>query len=506
MATAAQRKKARDNLPSAMRKYIIDPTVVYGFTGALLSPRFDNPKPTPDFHIELWENCCRSDPRVAIAAPRGHAKSTAVTHSFILACALFMKKRNIMILSDTEEQARAFLGDIKVELTENTDLMREFQITHFLKDNGKELIVMMGEHGYVFRIFARGMGQSLRGAKWRGMRPDLIVGDDIENDELVENPDRRLKMKRWMMSALLPMISADGHVRLVGTILHYDSYLENILRSSHWTTKRYEAHDDNFEHILWPEQYNKEWLQEKYEHYKEQGQEDLYYQEYRNIPIDPKSALIRREDLLALEDAERKAPGTYYITVDLAISDKNRADYSVFLIWKILKEGTLCLAQMIRGRFDSPVIIDTIFSLQSIYKPDMFVFEGDNIQKAIMPIMNVEMMHRGIFPHITVLTSSKDLIARSWDIRARIRTRMVKFDKEPEWWPTVEHELVRFPRAKHDDIVAAASLMGRILDKTSEPPTQKELDEQDFLEAREPYEEDYEENYTDQGFCVDTGY
>lgn len=44
---------------------------VYGFTNAMLLSRFDNPQPTPAFHVELWNMCCSPHQHVAVAAPRG---------------------------------------------------------------------------------------------------------------------------------------------------------------------------------------------------------------------------------------------------------------------------------------------------------------------------------------------------------------------------------------------------------------------------------------------------
>lgn len=42
-----------------------------GFTRGLLAARYDNPKPIPSFHKEMWKLCCSGSPKVAIAAPRG---------------------------------------------------------------------------------------------------------------------------------------------------------------------------------------------------------------------------------------------------------------------------------------------------------------------------------------------------------------------------------------------------------------------------------------------------
>ena len=59
--------------------------------------------------------------------------------------------------------------------------------------------------------------------------PDLVVADDIEDDETVMNQDRRRKFKRWFYGAVRPILSHSGIIRIVGTILHLDSMLENLM-------------------------------------------------------------------------------------------------------------------------------------------------------------------------------------------------------------------------------------------------------------------------------------
>jgi hypothetical protein len=68
---------------------MINASTVKGLTLGLLAVNYDNPKPVPYFHEEMWELCCSEHKKVAIAAPRGHAKSTAITHAYILAEVLF---------------------------------------------------------------------------------------------------------------------------------------------------------------------------------------------------------------------------------------------------------------------------------------------------------------------------------------------------------------------------------------------------------------------------------
>ena len=144
---------------------------------------------------------------------------------------LFRESDYVLVVSDTVSQAVQFLGDIKKELTDNEDLTSLFGVKGLLKDTEDDIICEMDD-GHLFRVQARGSEQKVRGLKWKNKRPSLLICDDMENDEIVLNRDRRLKFKRWFYAALLPALSDKGKVRVVGTILHMDSLLENLMPGS----------------------------------------------------------------------------------------------------------------------------------------------------------------------------------------------------------------------------------------------------------------------------------
>lgn len=489
---------------------MLDAETLYGFQGSMLSARYDEPKPTPDFHFELWELVCSIDPRVAIAAPRHHAKSTAVTHAYVLGCVLFKIKQNVMLLSDTQDQAEQFLYDIKTELQENKELREEFGIKRFIRERDNEIIVEMGEEGHMFRIFAKGTGQSLRGSKWRGKRPDLVVCDDMENDEMVMNKDRRQKIKKWFLSTLLPILSDTGQIRVVGTILHADGLLEWLLTSDFWTSRRYEAHDENFKNILWPEKWPEAKLRELQAVYAEAGENEIYLQEFRNIPIDDSIALFRKADF---HDIKRDANGEiieeyleFYIGVDCAVSERTTADWTVFAVVGVNKTGLLKVVDIQRERMDPLTIVDTFFELEEAYKPICFVVEDENISKSIGPFIYAEMPKRNMWPVIETLShENKDLVRRSASIRARHRAGGVQYNHKAEWYPVLYEELTLFNRGKNDDIVSGLALVGMWLAKMADAERpDDDLDEDDYY-GDDDYE-DYEDDTLDMGRNYETGY
>jgi hypothetical protein len=152
----------------------LDAPLVHGIADLFLKSGFDAPKPTPEFHDLMWELCCSDETHVAIAAPRSHAKSTAITHCYLITNLIFRARSYVIIISDTEEQAVGFLGDIKREFLENEDLIQQFGVKRFIKEAETDVIVEFDD-GEQFRILAKGSEQKIRGKKWRGKRPDLVV-------------------------------------------------------------------------------------------------------------------------------------------------------------------------------------------------------------------------------------------------------------------------------------------------------------------------------------------
>ena len=393
-----------------------------------------------------------------------------------------------------------------MELLDNEDLQSLFPIRRFVKNTENDIVVQM-EDGYMFRILAKGSEQSLRGLKWNGMRPKLIICDDMENDELVMNKDRREKFMRWIYGALIPCLAPDGKMRVVGTILHLDSFLEQCMpkdydkltvleplksystkstKVSMWKGVRYRAHTSDFSHILWEDRFPIAKLKQLQAEYMARGIPDVYSQEYLNYPLDPTKAYFRRRDFLPIPSQEADALDegrlrlSYYIGLDMAISEKERADFTAYEVFGMDQHGVLYHVDEVRDRMDGREIIDTLFVLQKKYSPEFFAVESEKIAKALGPFLHEEMLKRGIFPNLVEITPSKDLWQRARSFQGRHRANAIKFDKRAEWYPAFEDELATFPRNPHDDRVASCAILGMALDRMVEAPTNEEVEEEEY--------------------------
>lgn len=491
--------------------------IISGFVGSVLAKRFEGATASPQFHHELWGYACSDHQFVAVAAPRGHAKSTAGTIAYGLAELLFRNSRFLVIVSDTEAQAQMFVEAMKSELSENEDLVELFGIKKddkgkvvFPKDTATDVIVECSD-GYTFRIIGKGAEQKMRGLNWNGTRPDLIIIDDLENDELVMNKDRREKLRRWVSGALLPAKSPKGKIRMWGTILHMDSQLNRYMpqdggkfvlddgikvyeewpdkRVRGWLAVKYRAHNPNMDSILWPDRFpKKHWITTR-EAYSNEGILDVYSQEYLNNPIDESVAYFKRGDLTPMSEEERtdirnnRKPLKYYCSIDLAIAETEKADYSAFVIAGVDENRHMFITNIIRERIDAREIVDTILALHKAYQFEAIGIEEMMISKSIGPFLREEMLNQNIFPQIVKMKHrGKDKIQRARSMQGRLRAKTVKFDKQADWYPALESEMIRFPRDKHDDQVDALAYLGLLLDEVIEAPTVSQLEEEEYID------------------------
>lgn len=482
----------------------LDAPLVHGIADLFLKSGFDKPQKTPPFHDEMWGLCCLPDEHVAIAAPRGHAKSTAITHAYLITNLMFRARSYAIIISDTEEQAVQFLGDIKREFLENEDLIQQFGIKKFIKEAETDIIVEFDD-GEQFRVLAKGSEQKIRGRKWKGKRPDLIIGDDLENDEIVMNPDRREKFRRWFNRVVLPMGGDDCIIRIVGTILHLDSFLQRRLEDHTWVTKKFSAHEKDFKNILWPEKFSKKRLMAIRARYEADGDLEGYSQEYLNEPVAEGATYFRKEDFIPMDapdyEMHRSGRMIYVAAADFAISEKEKADNTVIMVAGIDEEGIIYIIDVRIGKIGSIDIIDELISVGRRYDPEVFTFETEKIDKAIGPFLDQEMRKTGVYLNLDKVTPSKSKTVRGKSIQAMMKSGSVRFDVEADWYPDFYSEMMTItpagPKGKHDDQFDAFAYIGLTIHKHNTAPT-----------AEEAEDEEWEDEHEDElfGVCATTGY
>lgn len=489
----------------------LTPTMLAAFAGGFLYERYDQPVPTPDFHYRGWELYCSDHPQCSLVAPREHAKSTSFTFTYILAEVCFRNSDYVILVSSTEEFAAEQLGNIRTELLENEALREEVGIVGFEKDSTTDIIVNCVD-GHQFRILARGAEQRIRGRLWKGKRPNLLICDDMEDDEQVENKDRREKFRRWFFRAAKQALGRGGRTRAHGTILHEDSLLSRLQKNKTWRTLFHKAHDsfDDFSNILWVEAWPEERLRARRQEFIEDGDSAGYSQEFLNDPQDNSEAYLRKGDFVGMNEDERARHKIYGAAADFAVSKADRANRTSFTVGGKDQTNLLHIVDERVGRWASMEIvrelppdlnqlaytecpqgyqigwIEEMFSLQTRWDLQFFWVEDGVIWKAIKDMVFSEMRKRDVWINIIEIPSIKDKATRGRAYQKRHRAGGLRFDKQAEWYPGFESENLKFTgnsAATLDDQFDSAALLALGFDRHMEVPHEEDFMEEEELET-----------------------
>lgn len=209
------------------------------------------------FHNEAARKV-RSTPnlKAVFQWPRGHAKSTHFD-IFMPLWLMSQPKRLInfmVIVGKSEDSAIRLLGDIQAELEHNQRIIADFgrqrgsaswQDGEFKAANG-------------VKFLACGRGQSPRGLRDRESRPDYIVIDDLDDDELCRNEKRVHDLTDWVKEALFGSLDVGrGRFIMVGNLISKNSVLFNITKTPGVFVSVIKAVDRNGEPV-WRGKWTKE--------------------------------------------------------------------------------------------------------------------------------------------------------------------------------------------------------------------------------------------------------
>ncbi|MCC7477053.1 phage terminase large subunit [bacterium] len=145
-----------------------------------------------------------------------------------------LRKRNILIIGANQQEASAKLRLVVAEL-EGNPLLRLLcgsgiaplidRKGHRVAYGDSEIVLACGS-----RVRALGFGSKVRGQLFGGLRPDLIILDDPEDDLSVASPLSRRRLRDWCDSALLNSLDVTrGSLVWLGTLLRHDSVLAQWL-------------------------------------------------------------------------------------------------------------------------------------------------------------------------------------------------------------------------------------------------------------------------------------
>jgi len=355
----------------------------------------------------------------------------------------------------------------------------------------------------------------------QGERFDIVVADDVISAENSRTQESRLRMKNWLDGGEFQgRLNPERRMRLVvGTFQHYGDYYhtkkgeaeekgvwayheEDMIQGGTWPPKRIDPDQpDHMDNIripedlvtIWPQEWTAEklvpdWLNNK----------TTFAQTRQNILIDPEEQWFPVQLLEAVKadgagylDSKKYKPllsrwpisigippegsGLYnlysemgfnidrfdrIITVDLASTESQWSDYTVFQLWALDRDSQIriILNQLRRKTADPGKLGGLLRDWVSAYHPSKLIVEANAVEK---------LFARGLSKVIGFPVTIKPLDKRKTEMILNVRDLI---QSNLLWVPWADDnyrtqyvfasfidELNEYPFGVHDDTVAAAA-------------------------------------------------
>jgi len=249
------------------------------------------------FHHEMFQLSEDETVRMLVVMSfRGSGKSTILNTSLAIWSILGkQQKKFVLILSETQEQARTHLKNLKTVLEENELLRADLGPFQEIEEPWNATTLIIPKYGA--RITVASSEQSVRGMRNNQYRPDLIIADDIESTPSVKNREGRNKIDDWFTSEILPIGDIGTRIVVVGNQLHRDSLLMRLKariegEEMDGVYRQYPLLNEKGV-CLWPQKFKTEKDIEDLR--KTIGREEVFLREYLLQLVDRRDQVIKKE-------------------------------------------------------------------------------------------------------------------------------------------------------------------------------------------------------------------
>lgn len=403
---------------------------------------------------------------IFIEAFRGSAKSTIMNTSLALWSVLGKPQTKfILILGQTQEQARHHLKNIRIEIEQNDLLRADLGPFQEEEDEWKSQSLIIPK--YQAKIMAVSADQAMRGFKFRHHRPGLIIADDLENSQSVKTRESREKIYDWFTKEIIPAGTLAMRIVVIGNLLHYDGLLRRLQKEIETGVRdgvyrRYPLIDEDG-NISWPGKYPTEAFIEQQR--KQLGNEIAWQQEYLLNYTDFSDSVVHRgwiQSYEILPDITKEKSEFRYaaLSIDPAISEKQTADFTAMVGAIVCGWGDsfkiYVLPFPVNERMDHPKTVGRIKSLYTTLVPgtkSKIYIEDVAYQGALVQRLQQEEN----LPAEGVKINGMDKRARIALISSYIKNGVVLFPRRGA--EQLIQQLVGFGNEKHDDLADAFTLL-----------------------------------------------
>ena len=385
-----------------------------------LNTYFKEENRSAPIHYMMVDHMNGKHKKSVVECTRGASKSTLIGVYYLLYCLWKGEKYNhgeldfVVYIMDSVQKAGEQIRRILYTLEDCKPLQDVLEVRRSTFGNDPTIEFYNHHKKKLIKVTGRGSGQSVRGINFLNKRPDWIICDDVESEESAGTKENREKLKSWFFGNVVPAVNPGKYeFTFIGTPLHEDSLLMNLVDSEDWyaiqlpVAEEYPPEDGKPLISCWPDRFTNEYIRESYNSYKSVGKTALWFQEHMLV-IAPKEGLLYNMDAInrfKLSDMrDRMDQLTYYISVDLAVSEKTTADYTSIAVIGVNSNNHWFLVDGFYGRIKPDDTIDKIFQYVARYRPYAVVLEKVAFQMAMKTFIQNEMVKRGIYFNLELVS------------------------------------------------------------------------------------------------------
>src|SRR3989338_6930381 len=421
-----------------------------------------------------------------IIAFRNSAKSTIFNLTYPLWAILGdQQKKLIVIASQTQRQARQHLLNIKKELETNILLKMDLGPFKEETDEWGSLALVIPRYGA--KILASSTEQSIRGIRHGQYRPDLIIGDDLEDLESVKTQESRDKLFAWFNGDVIPAGDLHTRIIIIGNLLHNDSLLMKLIQNIKSKKfdgiyRRYPLIDEN-EQVTWPGKFPNH---KSIDDLKRTMDERAFQREFMLNILPDDDQVIHPEWIQYYDTLPDVGSLDYRFTgigIDLAISESNSADFTAMISARVY--GTrdnlkiYILPNPINKRFDFPTALQQAKQLSRSMEYAHLFIESVAYQSAFFQQLRDEG-----FPAEEFKIGGNDKRTRLIMTAPAIQSAKVLFPRQGA--EILINQILGFGRERHDDLIDAfTTLVIKVFEKDTA------IDEYSYLLTKERMEQAY---------------
>jgi len=381
---------------------------------------------TPPFHYEMADAIDNKDVKqLAIILPRGHGK-TVLTKCSIIKDFAFCPKDDMHFyawVSATQKLSVGNMDYIKYHFEFNDRIKYFFGNLKGRKWTEEDIELSNG-----CKLISKSNVAGIRGGAKLHKRYDLICLDDFEHEQNTITVDARAKNANLVTAVVYPALEPHtGRLRVNGTPVHYDSFINNLIINYErnkkkkeefaWTVVTYKAILPDGS-VLWPSFFPESKLDEKKKFYRDSGQPAKFFQEYMMEVQSEEDSVWRRQHIKNWEGFYENEEGVNYIHIDgekIPVNtfigcdpatdiDTKDSDFSVIMVIAVDVNNNLYVLEYERHRsiptigakavdgklLEKSGVVDYIISLYNKYLCTSATVEDVAMNRSIFQSLNDE--------------------------------------------------------------------------------------------------------------------